>query len=457
MRKPLPLLFLVAALLLLPAASIAQVGPDGSDEDAVAAPESPLALEANLAAGFYYQGILTEGGAPVNGTRDMRFQLYDAASGGNQIGSTLTKSAVPVLNGRFQVSLGWGAAHLNGQARWLRIEVKDSGGTYQDLGRQQIMAVPYAMSLYPGAVISGTLGSDQAILNIINSGSQGDGIKIEAAQDGLDVTVTGTSAASSAIEGYATATSGSARGGYFFSASGQGVYVESDGNTGLYAKSDGGYAIYAQSTVTHSLYVEGPRTPETPVRYAGYFVGDSGIYAEEEDDTGDDWAGYFKGDVEVTGFFKSPEDTIIYLGLYNARPADGSPLTISYLAEGNISVDQTSGSGDRTLIIPVDLPAVLFGTSTKIKAVQVCYDLSDPASYISRTRVQEWADPGTTLDTLIDDDTDRTSTADICYVVTDDTPETARGTVTVRLTLHFRAEPSSDKVWINSVRLVLTE
>ncbi|MCC7352200.1 MAG: hypothetical protein IT330_00480 [Anaerolineae bacterium] len=458
MRKSLLIFMFLMALSVLPAAAIAQTGPEVPDEDA-ATTESPMALESNLSAGFYYQGVLSEGGVPVNGTRDIRFQLYDDAVAGNQVGGTITLPAVAVLNGRFQVFLGWSSAILNGQNRWLRVEAKDSGGIYRDLGRQKIAAVPYAMSLYPGAAISGTTGSDIGILNIRNTGTEGDGIKIEAAQDGLDVTVTGTGSGDSAIEGTATGVAGNARGGYFYSRSGQGIYVESDGDVGLYARSDGGYGIFAQSTVTHALVARGPSTPETPVFYAGYFVGDSGIYAEEEDDGGSDWAGYFKGDVEVTGFLKSPEDTVIYLSLYSARPDSASPLTIQFQDEGNIFVNQAAGSGERTLIIPVDLPAMLYGVSTKIKAVQVCYDLSNTGSFITRTRVQEWPDPGGPLDTIIDDNTDRTSITDVCYTAIDAVPEIVRGTVTVRLTLNFRAEATfpGDIVVINSVRLALTE
>ena len=36
---------------------------------------------------FTYQGFLRDNGQPANGTYDLRFALYDALSGGNQIGS----------------------------------------------------------------------------------------------------------------------------------------------------------------------------------------------------------------------------------------------------------------------------------------------------------------------------------------------------------------------------------
>ena len=41
-----------------------------------------------LGTGFIYQGRLTNDSSPVKGRCDFQFALYDAAIGGNQIGST---------------------------------------------------------------------------------------------------------------------------------------------------------------------------------------------------------------------------------------------------------------------------------------------------------------------------------------------------------------------------------
>ena len=42
---------------------------------------------------FTYQGSLQNSSAPANGNFDFEFLLYDAVSGGAQIGSTLTRSS----------------------------------------------------------------------------------------------------------------------------------------------------------------------------------------------------------------------------------------------------------------------------------------------------------------------------------------------------------------------------
>ncbi|MCL6647478.1 MAG: hypothetical protein K6U89_03995, partial [Chloroflexi bacterium] len=41
-----------------------------------------------LGTAFTYQGQLTRGGNPVTGQCDFTFQLFDAASGGSQVGNT---------------------------------------------------------------------------------------------------------------------------------------------------------------------------------------------------------------------------------------------------------------------------------------------------------------------------------------------------------------------------------
>src|SRR5436305_6809448 len=47
-------------------------------------PSSPLTATGS---GFTYQGRLTSGGSPANGQYDVVFSLYDATSGGSQVGS----------------------------------------------------------------------------------------------------------------------------------------------------------------------------------------------------------------------------------------------------------------------------------------------------------------------------------------------------------------------------------
>ncbi|HET9493722.1 MAG TPA: hypothetical protein VFR15_05785, partial [Chloroflexia bacterium] len=68
------------------------------------------APQAPVGTGFTYQGSLKNGGNPANGQFDFQFKLYDALSGGGQVGSTLTVGNQTVTGGLFTVQLDFGAA-----------------------------------------------------------------------------------------------------------------------------------------------------------------------------------------------------------------------------------------------------------------------------------------------------------------------------------------------------------
>jgi hypothetical protein len=95
---------------------------------------------------FTYQGSLQNSSAPANGNFDFEFLLFDAASGGAQIGSTLTRSSVAVANGTFAVKLDFGS-QFPGSSRFLEIHVRPTGGgAYTPLApRQPVSNSPYAV------------------------------------------------------------------------------------------------------------------------------------------------------------------------------------------------------------------------------------------------------------------------------------------------------------------------
>ena len=80
-----------------------------------------------LGTGFTYQGQLKDGGTPVDGTCDFQFSLWDALSGGSQIGSTLDRTA-DVAGGLFTVQLDFGSGAFTGDSRWLEIAVRCPAG-----------------------------------------------------------------------------------------------------------------------------------------------------------------------------------------------------------------------------------------------------------------------------------------------------------------------------------------
>ncbi|NOZ95289.1 MAG: hypothetical protein GXP47_11220 [Acidobacteria bacterium] len=110
-------------------------------------PEGGVSVQGTVGTAFTYQGRLTDGGRPANGTYDLRFRLYNAASGGTQVGSTVTKDDVSVSDGLFSVQLDFGNV-FDGTALWLELAVRRgaSTGAYTTLSpRQALTAAPYAM------------------------------------------------------------------------------------------------------------------------------------------------------------------------------------------------------------------------------------------------------------------------------------------------------------------------
>ena len=111
-----------------------------------------VALGEPVGTAFTYEGQLKEGGVPVTGLADFDFTLWDAESGGAQIGSMSLASA-EVENGLFAVELDFGAAAFGGAARWLQIVVRfPSGeGNWATLTpRQPVTPTPYALYALSG-------------------------------------------------------------------------------------------------------------------------------------------------------------------------------------------------------------------------------------------------------------------------------------------------------------------
>jgi hypothetical protein len=130
---------------------------------------------------FTYQGRLNDGANPANGTYDLRFQLNDAATGGNNRGQPLTNSAVTVSNGLFTTTLDFGFGVLTGGPRWLQIGVRtNSGSGFVFLApRTALSPAPYAVYAANAAqagTISGTVpasGLNGLYLNPVNFSNPG--------------------------------------------------------------------------------------------------------------------------------------------------------------------------------------------------------------------------------------------------------------------------------------------
>jgi hypothetical protein len=247
----------LALVALLLAAMGAWAAPD---ERVQAAPLAPAAVVSDT---ISYQGrLLDSSGDPVDGTQVMTFSLYADPTSTTSLWSQ--SRSVSADDGLFNVHLDINPGLFSGRALWLGVQL---AGEAEMTPRQPLLPAPYALSLRPGAAISGTVGGaptlnvasasdiglhantlstdpmDAAVLGE-NFGA-GRGV---AGYSGHEVAVYGQSANGPA--GFFTSTNsvgvrantlssdpndaavvgeneGSGHGGVFFSANGYGVYGES--------------------------------------------------------------------------------------------------------------------------------------------------------------------------------------------------------------------------------------
>ncbi len=154
---------LVSILLVTLALVLAGNAIAGLDQDQE--PTGTRAQQATLGTSFTYQGSLADSSGPISDTCDFEFELYTATSGGDQVGSTVTKSEVDVSDGVFAVQLDFGGDAFTGDARYLDISVRCPAGSgdYTHLTaeeRQALTAVPYALHARSAWNLAGNSGTD---------------------------------------------------------------------------------------------------------------------------------------------------------------------------------------------------------------------------------------------------------------------------------------------------------
>lgn len=89
-----------------------------------------------------YQGQLKNSGAAVNSATDMQFSLWTLATGGSQVGSTVTSLAVPVSEGLFTAPMDFGVnPYTSSQNLYLQVAVRNpaGSGSYVPMGTRQLL------------------------------------------------------------------------------------------------------------------------------------------------------------------------------------------------------------------------------------------------------------------------------------------------------------------------------
>ena len=135
-------------------------------------PRGDTSTAATVNSRISYQGVLTEGGTPVNGSRKMVFDFYDNDTCSGVAVLQVIKDNVPVTDGLFSVELDVTHGAFWGQGLWLEVEVDGTS-----VGCKEILPVPYALSLRPGATVSSNG------IPLILSSSDNDGLRVESADD----------------------------------------------------------------------------------------------------------------------------------------------------------------------------------------------------------------------------------------------------------------------------------
>lgn len=332
-RNTLFNLFLALGLILALGA-----GSSLAQETTVSAPES---IDAVLGTAFTYQGRLTQGGNPVAGPCDFQFSLWDAASGGAQIGATQTRTNVALTSGAFDAALdfgdgGLGTATFAGDARWLAIGVRcpTGSGAYTALsGRVALNAAPYALSLRPGAVVAGDR-SGFTVLTARNTttGEFGAGLKAETnATKGTALVVESKSTSSFQTYGvYATAASGNGIGVYgeskslstVIGADAYGGYFKANGgdDVGVYGESasaqGSGVGVQGKTNAPYGSGVFGVAAATSGVNYGVYgetkSTAGSGVYGKAPSAGGNGVYGYSASGHGVHGKANPPDGYAIY-------------------------------------------------------------------------------------------------------------------------------------------------
>jgi hypothetical protein len=320
-------------------------------------PSGEVSTQATVGTAFTYQGNLADGVTPANGSYDFGFTLYNALSGGSQVGSPVLRT-IAVTDGLFSVELDFGNV-FDGTALWLEISVQPAGILSP---RQPLTATPYAiyaktalnalnvpthdhwgetwtgsgtgLTLSGGAIgLSGT-GTTYGVHGT-SSSTTGYGVQGNATSaTGSTRGVSGQSASSSGIGvfGLATATGGSTYGvwGQNGSTTGRGVYGQAYATTGTT------YGVYGDTPSTSGTGVYGSAYAATGTTYGVYGTNSSstgrGVYGRATQTTGVNYGVFGRSDSsQGYGVYgDAPSGTGVSYGVYGRNSSSSGTGVIGF-------------------------------------------------------------------------------------------------------------------------------
>lgn len=133
------------------------------------------AAAAPVDTGFTYQGELRQSNVPANGAFDFRARLYDAVTGGNQVGGEMLRDNVSVSAGVFDFQLDIGLELVQDRQLYLELDVRPgaSSGAYTTLApRHKLTLAPAAgYALAAGTSTEAMALASENVLQVSPSGA----------------------------------------------------------------------------------------------------------------------------------------------------------------------------------------------------------------------------------------------------------------------------------------------
>ena len=305
---------------------------------------------------FTYQGQLKLQDAPVDASADFQFRLYDAETGGAQVGTTVAVNNVTVVEGLFTVELDFGVGTFDSNARWLEITVRSPAGSGNFVSlapRQALRAAPYALFALSGNEgPPGPAGDSHWQLNGTSTFYSNGNVGIGTSDPRQPLHVEATADTAAAVFGHSATTNSYGYGvrGVADGQNGAGVYGQSNpsgfqstavgvlgrSREGSYFQSFGvsagvmglggaGFGVAGASESADGIYGEAHAFDKSGVKGVNINSTGAGVFGESSSGTGvrgrstTGYAGVFEGKVQTSDDVFVGGD--IGIGLFLAEPA----------------------------------------------------------------------------------------------------------------------------------------
>jgi len=313
-------------------------------------------------ASINYQSKLTNNASePLSGTYTMAFRLYDVATGGTALDTDT--HTVEVTDGLFNTHIDFNQSYFDGRELWLGITV---GSDSEMMPRHELSAVPYALSLKPGAVINGSVHG--YILNVRNTYDDlGIGVSVSTLGNHSNAVFAGTSGNFS--NAVFVVTSGNNSEGvsvFTMGDNSEGVYTSTHGNDseGVYARTYGenSRGVYAYSAKSDGIYAETGRSDH---RYG--VCTDDYMYALRYEGGGGDVAEYFPvtEDVEPGTVLVIGEDSKLQSSI---TAYDTTVAGIVSTASGvSLGANETDNVGEKLIAVAGRVPCKVDASYASVK------------------------------------------------------------------------------------------